>query len=419
MTWNLKANWTLFALLACLIVAGVIYGLAITPFVGDGYDDAHYITLAQSLAQGKGYRHLAAPGAPPEVKYPPGWPMLLALVWWLFPDFPANAVWFKAVSAMFAIGFATVMYGWLRWRNEAAVKSLFIALLTLFSPHLLGLGTTAFSEMAFGFFSLLALWLVAVWMKRPTPHIGRTILTALVVAFTLYLRMFGLALITAVLFYVWYKRRNRDALILTLLIIGLILPLLSRLLPSSPYLNEFTLKSMEHATLGRASIIDFLLRILNNLRAYLLAGIPGAVLPSQVPLTYVNMPAALHLGRPWPGVDILLSVMVSGGVIGQILLRRSLSDWYVAFYLGMALLWPWEPTRFMVPLIPLMIEYFWFEVSILGQVLLGKRRQWRHRQPFRPVGHRGQRWGYHSDLRWDGADRRSDHHRRRGWSDPR
>lgn len=379
MTWSNKVSRPMLVLVVALGVAAIVYMLALTPFIGDGYDDARYITLARSLAEGKGYRLLSMPDMPLETKYPPGWPLLLSLVWRIRPFFPANGVWFKGMSVLFTLGCVAVVYGWLRWRDGNEGKALLIALLTLFSPHVFGYGTSAFSEMAFAFFSLLALWLVGVWQKRPFPTFRRTLITALVVAFTLYLRMFGLALVVATLFYLLQTRRDKQVMLLVGLILVFVAPLLLRnylVNQNSPYVQEFWLKSMEQPELGRITAVDLILRVVNNMRAYLLAGLPGAIFPSQVPLTYVNMPAALRIGAPWLGIDILLAMLVAGGLIGQILFRHALSDWYVAAYLGMALLWPWEPTRFMVPLIPLMFDYFWFELSLLGQLLVHRWPGW-------------------------------------------
>ena len=49
--------------------------------VGNYVDDAHYAVLAKSLRTGQGYRTLNLPGQPPETKYPPGFPLLLASGW--------------------------------------------------------------------------------------------------------------------------------------------------------------------------------------------------------------------------------------------------------------------------------------------------------------------------------------------------
>jgi hypothetical protein len=49
--------------------------------VGTFQDDAQYAVLAKSIREGHGYHNLNFPGAPPELKFAPGWPAVLALAW--------------------------------------------------------------------------------------------------------------------------------------------------------------------------------------------------------------------------------------------------------------------------------------------------------------------------------------------------
>src|SRR5580693_4696544 len=60
------------------------------PQFGHLHDDAIYFVSAKSSAEGHGYRILSLPGEPYQTKYPPLFPLLLALVWKINPDFPAN-----------------------------------------------------------------------------------------------------------------------------------------------------------------------------------------------------------------------------------------------------------------------------------------------------------------------------------------
>ena len=57
---------------------------ALTPrdfSVGTFQDDAQYAVLAKSIREEHGYRNLNFPGHPPELKFAPGWPAVLALAW--------------------------------------------------------------------------------------------------------------------------------------------------------------------------------------------------------------------------------------------------------------------------------------------------------------------------------------------------
>ena len=70
------------------------------PHCGEYHDDALYLVTARALAQGEGYRLASLPGAPPQTKYPPLYPALLAGLWRLWPDFPANLPLLKGLSLL-------------------------------------------------------------------------------------------------------------------------------------------------------------------------------------------------------------------------------------------------------------------------------------------------------------------------------
>jgi hypothetical protein len=96
-----------FIVAAIALFAGLVAVNALP--IGGFYDDSFYVILAKSLATGHGYRNLNLPGAPFATHYPPGYPLLLALLWLIGPAFPANLVLFKVANAVLlavAAGFA-------------------------------------------------------------------------------------------------------------------------------------------------------------------------------------------------------------------------------------------------------------------------------------------------------------------------
>jgi hypothetical protein len=87
--------------------------------VGVFHDDGVYAILAKSLATGQGYRYLHLPGAPVATHYPPGYPLFLAMLWRLAPEFPGNVALFLLANSLLlgvtAWGihrFATRILGW-------------------------------------------------------------------------------------------------------------------------------------------------------------------------------------------------------------------------------------------------------------------------------------------------------------------
>src|SRR5260221_3554784 len=93
-------KWTLSV--AVVGVLGLAVGLLVLDHyaVGVFHDDAMYVILARSIATGQGYRYLNLPGTPVASHFPPGYPLLLALLWRVAPAFPHHVPLFQAGNAL-------------------------------------------------------------------------------------------------------------------------------------------------------------------------------------------------------------------------------------------------------------------------------------------------------------------------------
>jgi hypothetical protein len=66
-----------------LAVVGVVAWEVVPP--GVWHDDGAYVLLGQSLAEGEGLRYFHVAGSPPDAKFPPLYPLVLALLWKIAP----------------------------------------------------------------------------------------------------------------------------------------------------------------------------------------------------------------------------------------------------------------------------------------------------------------------------------------------
>ena len=78
---------TVGVLVAAIALAVALVAVPNWP-AGVFQDDGIYVILGKSLASGQGYRYLNLPGAPYATHYPPGYPLFLALLWKISPQFP-------------------------------------------------------------------------------------------------------------------------------------------------------------------------------------------------------------------------------------------------------------------------------------------------------------------------------------------
>lgn len=73
---------------AGVLVATLLLTVSERLMVGAFNDDGVYMALGQAIARGEGYRSIHLTGDPIQVKYPPGFPVLLAVLWWIGGTFP-------------------------------------------------------------------------------------------------------------------------------------------------------------------------------------------------------------------------------------------------------------------------------------------------------------------------------------------
>jgi hypothetical protein len=200
----------------------VIVGVVLMPLpaiVGTYVDDGVYLCTAKSLAEGHGYRHVELPGEPHQTKYPVLYPLVLALVWRLFPQFPQNVHAVQVVNIAFWTLGLWLAYRLMRreWRMPAYLAGPGV-ILALVNPGAISLLRTAMSEPLYLLLSMAALLWANSDSAAPaviTPghrSVGRILLAALAAAGAYLTRSIGLAVIMAGVAGALLRRRWMAAL---------------------------------------------------------------------------------------------------------------------------------------------------------------------------------------------------------------
>lgn len=313
--------------------------------VGVFHDDAMYVILAKSLATGQGYRYLNIPGMPVATHFPPGYPALLAVVWRVAPDFPANLVVFKAMNAAFFCACAVLVTVLARDRLRSARWAIVVGLLSAVSVPLLVLVTMVLSEPLF----LAVLLAVLVCAERfvdgePSPRTA-LIVGALIGVLTL-VRTHGIVLLPAVVVPLVTRRRMREAASVTVLALAMLLP--------------WQLWSAAHAGVLPAplegnygSYVGWWVR---GFRAMGPAMIP-ATLQRTIPELSSMLAALFAPARASGGHAITLAVLAALALRSTISLRHRapVTLLFLGGYSAIALLWPFPPSRFFWGVWPLVL----------------------------------------------------------------
>jgi len=126
-----------------------IYWIALRgPAVGMFNDDGVYLVTARALATGHGYRITSLPQEIPQTKYPILFPLVLAGVWRLAPEFPQNVLLLKLVPLVFAVAWYWLAFLLIKQETSREVAAVCVALMAAL-PFSIYLSTTLLSETMF------------------------------------------------------------------------------------------------------------------------------------------------------------------------------------------------------------------------------------------------------------------------------
>lgn len=338
------------ALVAAAVTGAVVLAVAlltVTPWLaGVFYDDGIYLILGKSLATGDGYRYLNLPGAPPGTRYPPGYPALLALLWTIAPSFPANVTLFKAANAvLLAAGAGGLAWlGAARLRLPAAAAG---AAATVFACAIPVLAVTnvLFSEPLFLALLVPVLWSGDRLLDAPTVTRG-TVAGALAGSLSL-VRTLGVAAVPVTLALLLWRRRFAAATAFAASCLALVLPWQlwtaahSRLLAPSAAIE---------GSYGPYSA--WIARAVGEQGPGFLARVAAENVAGLLRIARAMFVGSSSLVLAWLAIPIVVVLLILGA--RWTALRAPAVAGFLAAYLGIVVLWPFAPDRFLWGIWPLL-----------------------------------------------------------------
>lgn len=314
--------------------------------VGVTNDDGMYVILAKSLATGHGYRWLNLPGAPAATHFPPGYPVMLALLWLLAPAFPANVVLFKLANALFMAVAAGATFTLARQRlelSDAAAAGLTLGA-TLGIP-MLTLSTIVMSEALF-LALLVSTLILAERVCQSGSKLRDVFLLASLAAVATLVRTHGVALVAAIVFVLGLRRRYREAAIVA----GVALVALA------PWQLWVSMHSAAVPSAMRGNYESY--------GAWLAAGFraDGAALVGRTVARTTSELAAMFATLVAPSLPgalrlVALAALLASFVVGarELWRRAPVTAAFLGLYVIIVVLWPFSPTRFIWGVWPLVM----------------------------------------------------------------
>ena len=180
------------------------------PAVGLFHDDGVYAVTAKALAEGRGYRIISLPDEPPQTKYPPVFPLLLAAVWKVTPAFPENLTALKVVPLVAAV--AWLLPTLKLFRALGVPLPLRVAAVAAIAaiPWVVYLSVTLLSETVFAALCTAALLLLEKEGEADTswPSTWRVVQAAILAGLATLTRALGISLVAAGVGWLLLTRRD-------------------------------------------------------------------------------------------------------------------------------------------------------------------------------------------------------------------
>lgn len=327
--------------------------------VGVVADDSFYVILARAIASGEGYRYLNVPGHPAATHFPPGYPALLALVSLVAPAFPASVVAFKALNALFLAAASISVARLLRARVwSSAAWSIGVGAVSAVSVPLLILGNLVLSELCFLAIALALLLELEHLCDEPAPA-WRVLLLGAAIGACALVRTHGVVLVPAAVVVLATRRRWRDAGLLAGAALVCLLP--------------WQIWTARHG----GALPSPLLGMYDSYAAWWMRGL-RTIGPSMIPATIAKTTAETSgmlavLFSPLRGntahaTTLAALAMLVAAACAAARRRMPVTLLFLAGYLGVVLVWPFQTARFVWTVWPLLLAL----VAIGGWSALGK-----------------------------------------------
>ncbi|MBT8477658.1 MAG: hypothetical protein KJO06_01980 [Gemmatimonadetes bacterium] len=351
---------------AAIATAVVLTVLAVTirsqEPIGAGiyYDDGAYLALARSAAAGDGYLYSNLPGEVPGVKYPPGYPAVLAVTWKVFGLYPENLPALKALNALFwslAAGGTFLLFA--RGGRRRVVAVGLVTLYAFLTVPSMSVATVLLSEPLFLLACLAALLLAAADPARAGPNpapldstsgwpggeLGWAAAVGLAGAAAFLTRSIGLTLIVALALPLLLRRRWQAAVFLTAM-------------AGVPAIGW-----LAWARSQAADVPDPVSGQYGSYGTWLGQGLEGGAFGRIGEVAAANWgPFVETLQFVWvpraPGLALAVVLLALGAAAGY----GALSVWkrnpslvlFPIVYLGLVFIWPYEPYRFYYAIMPVL-----------------------------------------------------------------
>ena len=329
-------------LLFILLAFSVFYMCTLNSHIGTNGDNARYLILAKSIAEGTGLRQIHMPGSPPYTGLNFGFPLLLTP----FAKICFNNILTIKLLPMAATIIALLILYTLVKRLYGYAVALIVIILTGINFSVLSFSHQIMTENIYLLFSSIVLLIAINIINNKEKQNLNVFLLSVLVFFAFTVRSIGLTLFISIIIALALKKKASPLIIIVSAFFVLIMPLVARQIivsdniHGSSYIAQFLMQSPYNPDYGRVSFMGVFYRIFINARLYF-----SLVIPDMLSATKLKWFAWLF------AVPFFVGYFKKNSNDGLIRL-------YLAIYLLPCLLFNVVVSRYMLPVIPFLFLYF-------------------------------------------------------------
>lgn len=352
----------------------VIAGLLVLNNRFNWFDDAYYIMLAQALADGQGYVDVNLPTPQIHKLFPPMLSVFLALPSWFNLALDTKLIIFKIILIIFGAA-GLYVFTKLAIKEGYNLKVItYSIIISATSIALVGHSCRVASETAYLLFSILALISLNIYQEKT--NLSRYLfISAVLLVICILTRSIGVLLLPAIVVS-WIIRREFTKVFL---LISLVILLLSPWLllakrtgggGTSRYLTDMVVQYTNTDSETEKSLAKALAnKAKENAQLIVSKEIPRIIFSLAASSTVLENQILNLLSYP---IRLFISLLVILNILASLWPKPKITTLYLLFYLGLLLVWPWEPSRFLIPIIPFLCLAFFNSLEKLLNLLATK-----------------------------------------------
>lgn len=350
-------------MLAGVLSLALVAGLAfLNPWLDSDGDNAGYLTLARSIAEGRGFTSINFPETIPHTQYHPLYPLLLAPIVALFPG---NWLLPKLPSLLFHLLFVAAVWVLFRNRTRPALwTAALLAAAVALNRHTAEHAAATMTESLY--FALSYAAIAFVESRGETPRRGEGLLAGALIALAYLAKPIAITLIAAVVLALFLRGRRASALAALLIALAVVTGWSIRndrvvtaanvfehpIYGNVSYGSHILARDSYEPELGTMTPAEFLRNWEHHIRANL-----DPVANITHPAYTVGLVAIRQeIERPlWFALPFVALIFV--GWSRCIRRRVDAGELYMLFYLGAVTVYPAVRARYVLPVMPLALYY--------------------------------------------------------------